>query len=389
MNIKIKIKKNKKIFFSIGIVAFFSLLIFLVSSLFTLNNFKNSIESKDTKKIESFSSFKNKILSIPIRFKVSSMIEKELITLSSDYEKKILSEEKYLELLNSYKKLNLKTKEINDKLINLPIVQNSENYLNLGINYFTKENYAKALECFEEINENTESYKKAEEYINKSFKKVTEATFNRSDNLVKETNYTEAINYLLAIKESFKDHEVSDIDDKIKEIKDLRMAHLYKYSEESIESNVNNAGKLKPYFGKLTKDNINDFEIKSKTSRFIFTDIQKQKTYIFKGSNKNWTLEKDFDCSTGIDNKETLVGYFETIVKAPWFFSPKYGQGGKNYIQFKGEYLYHSIPLAADQKTVLDYTLGEPASHGCIRLELNDSKWLYDNIVEGTTVLIF
>ncbi|HAH78565.1 MAG TPA: L,D-transpeptidase, partial [Ruminococcaceae bacterium] len=32
--------------------------------------------------------------------------------------------------------------------------------------------------------------------------------------------------------------------------------------------------------------------------------------------------------------------------------------------------------------------LGEPASHGCIRLPVEDAKWIYDNIPEGTKVVI-
>ena len=33
--------------------------------------------------------------------------------------------------------------------------------------------------------------------------------------------------------------------------------------------------------------------------------------------------------------------------------------------------------------------LGNLASHGCVRLAVNDAKWIYDNCVSGTTVTIF
>jgi lipoprotein-anchoring transpeptidase ErfK/SrfK len=32
--------------------------------------------------------------------------------------------------------------------------------------------------------------------------------------------------------------------------------------------------------------------------------------------------------------------------------------------------------------------LGQPASHGCIRLKVEDAKWVYDNIPEKTEVFI-
>ena len=45
-----------------------------------------------------------------------------------------------------------------------------------------------------------------------------------------------------------------------------------------------------------------------------------------------------------------------------------------------GDYLFHSVPYNKDQSEVVDYTLGVPASHGCIRLKTEDAKWIYDNI---------
>ena len=93
-------------------------------------------------------------------------------------------------------------------------------------------------------------------------------------------------------------------------------------------------------------------------------------------------------CSTGIENKETPSGVYTVQNRDEWFFSEKYNQGGKYWVQFDGDYLFHSLPYARDQQTVLDETLGTPASHGCVRLSLEDSKWLYDNITKGTKVII-
>lgn len=388
MNINLNKKKYKILGFSLLTITIL-LSLMATMSFSTINSFKEAIESKDKKKIEAFTSKQNKLLSTALVSNFSSLLENELTKLDTDYKNKKISEVKYLELLSTYKGFDLCNEQI-DKVINdLPIVQVSEAKLKTGVEHYNKQEYDKALEVLEDINEYTPSYSDAENYINTSFKKLTEATFSQTDNLVKNTNYTDAIALLEESKNKVKNKDSEIIDEKINEIKDLRMKHLYQYSKDSIDKNVNNAAKLKPYFGKLTKDNVNDFDIKSKTNRLIFTDVQKQMTYVFKGSNKNWILEKEFLCSTGVDNKETIVGYFEVSTKAPWFFSPKYGQGGKNYVQFKGNYLYHSLPLDNTQTTVLDYTLGEPASHGCIRLALDESKWLYDNISEGTTVLIF
>jgi len=39
-------------------------------------------------------------------------------------------------------------------------------------------------------------------------------------------------------------------------------------------------------------------------------------------------------------------------------------------------------------KNILDYTLGKPASHGCVRMTVEDAKWIYDTIPNGTKVIV-
>ena len=53
-----------------------------------------------------------------------------------------------------------------------------------------------------------------------------------------------------------------------------------------------------------------------------------------------------------------------------------------------GDYLFHSVPFDETQTVILDDTLGTPASHGCIRLKVEDAKWLYDNIANDTKIII-
>lgn len=117
-------------------------------------------------------------------------------------------------------------------------------------------------------------------------------------------------------------------------------------------------------------------------------DINNQKTYIYSGKKDNWSLVKTCPCSTGIPGEETPTGSFTTQEKGDWFFSDKYNQGGKYWTQIVGDILFHSVPFGRDKTTVLDYTLNEPASHGCIRLSIADSKWIYNNIPKGSKVII-
>ncbi|MFA6809055.1 MAG: L,D-transpeptidase, partial [Eubacteriales bacterium] len=52
--------------------------------------------------------------------------------------------------------------------------------------------------------------------------------------------------------------------------------------------------------------------------------------------------------------------------------------------------LFHSVPMDKNKNIIEEEEkkLGSPASHGCIRLEVDQAKWIYDNIPQGTPVHI-
>lgn len=63
------------------------------------------------------------------------------------------------------------------------------------------------------------------------------------------------------------------------------------------------------------------------------------------------------------------------------------------WVSFKnwGVYLFHSVPMDR-QKNIIQKEaekLGSPASHGCVHLQVEQAKWIYENIPEGTPVHIY
>ena len=138
----------------------------------------------------------------------------------------------------------------------------------------------------------------------------------------------------------------------------------------------------------LSPENINSKSITSNTNYLLNVNINEQKLYVYKKTLNSWLLYKTIICSTGIVGEETPLGVYSIQNKGEWFFSEKYQQGGKYWIQFWNNYLFHSVPFDETQKNILDYTLGKPSSHGCIRLSVEDSKWLYDNIPINSKVII-
>lgn len=98
---------------------------------------------------------------------------------------------------------------------------------------------------------------------------------------------------------------------------------------------------------------------------------------------------KAFICSTG---GKTPLGTYYAGVKYRWraLFHNCYGQ----YItQITGNILFHSVPYDSmdinDLQTEEYNKLGTPASMGCIRMRVCDTKWIYDNCPTGTKIVIY
>jgi lipoprotein-anchoring transpeptidase ErfK/SrfK len=100
-------------------------------------------------------------------------------------------------------------------------------------------------------------------------------------------------------------------------------------------------------------------------------------------------LVRSFDCSTGLNKSPTTRGQFALSDRGEWFYSYRLASGAKYWIRFNGQYLFHSIPM--DENKIIipgEDVVGQKSSNGCVRLLLDDIKWIYDNIPDGTIVVI-
>ncbi len=63
---------------------------------------------------------------------------------------------------------------------------------------------------------------------------------------------------------------------------------------------------------------------------------------------------------------------------------------GQYACRITGSILFHSVPYQQKDKSTLEWweydKLGTKASLGCVRLKVEDAKWIYDNCVPGTKV---
>jgi hypothetical protein len=125
----------------------------------------------------------------------------------------------------------------------------------------------------------------------------------------------------------------------------------------------------------------------SETDFFVWVDIARQRTYILKYDNGSLRLFKRLICATGNNESPTTRGHFVISERGESFYNEKLKSGAKYWVRFNGSYLFHSIALNKDG-TVKDSTLGERCSDGCVRHSMEDARWFYDNIPEGTGIYI-
>ncbi len=109
-----------------------------------------------------------------------------------------------------------------------------------------------------------------------------------------------------------------------------------------------------------------------------------------KDEKGNYTVPKfSMICSTGQD---TEIGEFHTSDQYEWRYLVG-GVYGQYATRIDGPILFHSVPYFAQDKGKLEgeeyNKLGTAASLGCVRLQIKDCKWIYDECPSGTPVVIF
>jgi len=130
-----------------------------------------------------------------------------------------------------------------------------------------------------------------------------------------------------------------------------------------------------------------EFKIK-KDEYYIKINVQANTVTIYRGpDSSNLKPVKAMVCSTGYATPKS--GKY--TIKSRWSWLKLVGNVyGQYCTQIVGDILFHSVPYKKKSPDALKYEefdkLGTKASAGCIRLTVEDAKWIYDNIKKGVTV---
>ena len=126
----------------------------------------------------------------------------------------------------------------------------------------------------------------------------------------------------------------------------------------------------------------------SNTNWLILADTTNNHVAIFSGSRGNWRLQKYWVCSSGAPTSPTVTGEF-TVGNKGYSFGEEHGYSCYYWTQFRGAYLFHSVKYYANTRNIMDGRLGVNISAGCVRLDIDNAKWIYDNIPRGTKVVVY
>ena len=127
--------------------------------------------------------------------------------------------------------------------------------------------------------------------------------------------------------------------------------------------------------------------IKPRQDWGIVVDLSKQRLYVYKKGKE----VKAYPVSTGksAGGRGTPAGTY-IIGSRGKVFRLENGVGAWNWVRFNNDYLFHSVIFDKNNKVIASEAkkLGQEASHGCIRMPLEESKWFYANVPRNTPVLI-
>ena len=116
----------------------------------------------------------------------------------------------------------------------------------------------------------------------------------------------------------------------------------------------------------------------------VEVSLAKQRVYVKSGGQTIYTMI----ASTGVDDA-TPHGSYTIDTRGEHFYNAEEGMGADYWVQFYGSYLFHSVPTGeafGDYLPEEGAKLGQPASHGCVRLTVADAQWFYDQVPDGTLV---
>ena len=122
--------------------------------------------------------------------------------------------------------------------------------------------------------------------------------------------------------------------------------------------------------------------------------LDDQYVYVYELNDQGEYEQIDaFICSTGLGDSTPRGIFTKTQPLDRWHYFTKFECWAQYAYQIEGDILFHSVLYSYRDTSTLRvnsvYALGSKASHGCVRLQVEDAKWIYENCASGTVVVVY
>ena len=101
---------------------------------------------------------------------------------------------------------------------------------------------------------------------------------------------------------------------------------------------------------------------------------------------------QSFTCSTGLNNTTPRGVFLDAHPVSRWHHFKKFNCWAQYSFVITDDIMFHSVLYSSNNENSLRsgslYALGNPASHGCVRLTVADAKWLFEHCKRGKVVVI-
>lgn len=99
-----------------------------------------------------------------------------------------------------------------------------------------------------------------------------------------------------------------------------------------------------------------------------------------------------FTCSTGLGNSTPRGIFLDGYPANRWHHFKKFDCWAQYSFEIEGNIMFHSVLYSDRDVATLRkgsvYALGNPASHGCIRLSVKSAQWLFNHCKRGSLVIV-
>ncbi len=126
----------------------------------------------------------------------------------------------------------------------------------------------------------------------------------------------------------------------------------------------------------------------------VSTADQRVYAYAPDANGEYTQLVRTMKCSTGRKSTPTPTGTFQdsTCPGARWHYFTKFHCWAQYAFYIQGDIMFHSVLYNSKGGKVTQSSvnhLGSKASHGCVRLSVEDAKWIWSNCPAKTKVIVY